>query len=157
MTRVTVQGDYWHSRLEINAQQAIFHQWDQLEASGCIENFRITAGKADGFREGWFFADLDAYKWLEAASRIWVSHPDTRLATLMDSLIDLLRSAQMPNGYLFTYNQIHFPGVRWQNLQIEHELYCHGHLIEAGVSHFIIHRSDRLVNHRQERCRSDRG
>ncbi len=22
-----------------------------------------------------------------------------------------------------------------QNLQIEHELYCHGHLIEAGVSH----------------------
>lgn len=24
----------------------------------------------------------------------------------------------------------------WINLQIEHELYCHGHLIEAGVSHF---------------------
>jgi hypothetical protein len=26
--------------------------------------------------------------------------------------------------------------VRWTNLQIEHELYCHGHLIEAAVSHF---------------------
>ena len=24
--------------------------------------------------------------------------------------------------------------MRWQNLQIEHELYCHGHLIEAFVS-----------------------
>jgi DUF1680 family protein len=137
MTRATIQGDFWFTRLEINAQRAIFHQWDQLEASGCIENFRICAGKAEGFREGWFFADSDAYKWLDAASRIWTSHPDPRLGALMDSLIDLLAQAQMPDGYLFTYNQIHFPGVRWQNLQIEHELYCHGHLIEAGVSHFI--------------------
>ncbi len=29
-----------------------------------------------------------------------------------------------------------FPTQRWINLQIEHELYCHGHLIEAGVSHY---------------------
>ena len=137
MRRATIHRDYWHTRLEINARQAIFHQWDQLERSGCIENFRIAAGKADGFREGWFFADSDAYKWLEAASRIWYSHPEPRLAILMDSLINLLTHAQMPDGYLFTYNQIHFPGVRWQNLQIEHELYCHGHLIEAGVSHFV--------------------
>ncbi len=54
----------------------------------------------------------------------------------MDSLIALLARAQDADGYLFTYNQIHFPGTRWVNLQIEHELYCHGHLIEAGVSHY---------------------
>jgi DUF1680 family protein len=42
----------------------------------------------------------------------------------------------MDDGYLFTYNQIHFPGERWVNLQVEHELYCHGHFIEAGVSHY---------------------
>jgi DUF1680 family protein len=54
----------------------------------------------------------------------------------MDSLIALLARAQMEDGYIFTYNQIHFPGQRWVNLQIEHELYCLGHLIEAGVSHF---------------------
>jgi DUF1680 family protein len=41
----------------------------------------------------------------------------------------------MDDGYIFTYNQIHFPGQRWVNLQVEHELYCLGHLIEAGVSH----------------------
>ena len=44
--------------------------------------------------------------------------------------------SQADDGYIFTYNQIHFPGTRWINLQIEHELYCHGHLIEAGVSHY---------------------
>ncbi|GAP13019.1 putative glycosyl hydrolase [Longilinea arvoryzae] len=128
--------DFWYERQQVNAQQAIFHQWRQLEASGCIENFRIAAGLSDGLREGWFFADSDAYKWLDAAVRILRDRPDPHLAELADGFIDLLARAQMPDGYLFTYNQIHFPGVRWRNLQIEHELYCHGHLIEAGVSHF---------------------
>ncbi len=138
MSRAILQGDFWGQRLEVNARQAIFHQWQQLEASGCIENFRLTAGLAEGFREGWFFADSDAYKWLEAASRAWATSPDPRLGSLMDGFIELLGRAQMPDGYLFTYNQLHFPGVRWHNLQVEHELYCHGHLIEAGVSHYEV-------------------
>ena len=133
-TRIT--DGFWRDRLDVNARRAIFHQWDQLEASGCIENFRIAAGDVDGFREGWFFADSDAHKWLDAASRIFASFPDPRLASVMDAFIALLARAQQPDGYLFTYNQIHFPNTRWTNLQIEHELYCHGHLIEAGVSHF---------------------
>lgn len=136
MTRAVIQADFWHDQLEVNASQAIFHQWQQLEASGCINNFRIAAGVSTGLREGWFFADSDAYKWLDAAARIWAERPDPRLSALMDGFILLLAQAQQPDGYLFTYNQIFFPGTRWQNLQIEHELYCHGHLIEAGVSHY---------------------
>jgi DUF1680 family protein len=131
-----ITSGFWHERLEVNAQRAIFHQWEQLEGSGCIENFRIAAGDVDGFREGWFFADSDAYKWLDAASRIYRSHPSPQLAAVMDEFIALLARAQQPDGYIFTFNQIHFPGPRWVNLQIEHELYCHGHLIEAGISHF---------------------
>ncbi len=133
-TRIT--DGFWRDRLNVNARRAIFHQWDQLEASGCIENFRIAAGEVDGFREGWFFADSDAYKWLDAASRILASTPDPQLVSIMDAFVSLLARAQQPDGYLFTYNQIHFPSARWTNLQIEHELYCHGHLIEAGVSHY---------------------
>ncbi len=134
--QVRIKDEYWSPRLAVNAQNAIFHQWEQLEATRCIDNFRIAAGEKDGFREGWFFADSDAYKWLDAASRILAVQADPALATLMDTLIALLARAQMDDGYLFTYNQIHFPGQRWVNLQIEHELYCHGHLIEAGVSHY---------------------
>lgn len=132
---VQITGGFWGARQEVNAQRAIFHQWEQLEASGCIDNFRIAAGERVGLREGWFFADSDATKWLDAAARISMHHPDSRLAALMDDFIALLGRAQAPDGYLFTYNQIHFPDTRWINLQFEHELYCHGHLIEAGVSH----------------------
>ncbi|HJR80023.1 MAG TPA: beta-L-arabinofuranosidase domain-containing protein [Anaerolineales bacterium] len=134
--QVKITDSFWAPRLQVNAQKAIFHQWHQLEATRCIDNFRIAAGERDGFREGWFFADSDAYKWLDAASRIWSLQPDLELEAVMDSLIALLGRAQMLDGYIFTYNQIHFPGQRWVNLQIEHELYCHGHLIEAGVSHY---------------------
>jgi len=134
--QVKITDPFWSPRLAANAQRAIFHQWEQLEATRCIDNFRLAAGEKDGFREGWFFADSDAYKWLDAASRIYALHADSELASLMDSLISLIAHAQMPDGYIFTYNQLHFPGQRWVNLQVEHELYCHGHLIEAGVSHY---------------------
>lgn len=133
---VTITDSFWSPRLAVNADKAIFHQWEQLEATRCIDNFRIAAGDKDGFREGYFFADSDAYKWLDAASRIYAIKQDSALGSLMDSLISLLARTQMDDGYLFTYNQIHFPGQRWINLQIEHELYCLGHLIEAGVSHY---------------------
>jgi DUF1680 family protein len=136
MSQAKILPGYWHARLAVNAEAAIFHQWHQLEASGCIENFRITAGKVEGFREGWFFADSDAFKWLDAAARVYATHPDPQLAALMDDFIALIGHAQQPDGYIYTYNQIHFPDSRWANLQIEHELYCHGHLIEAGVSHY---------------------
>ncbi len=143
--QVLIDDPFWSPRLEINSRRAIFHQWEQLEASGCIDNVRIAAGEKDGFREGWFFADSDAYKWLDAAARISALGSDPRLTQLMDALIALLGRAQSPDGYLFTYNQIHFPGARWVNLQIEHELYCHGHLIEAGVSHHTASGRDDLL------------
>ncbi len=148
----SIHSPFWSPRLQVNAEKAIFHQWEQLEASGCIENFRIAAGLKEGLREGWYFADSDAYKWLDAASKVKGQMANVRpltlrqaqgdafdvqrLKKLMDDFIDLLSRAQCDDGYIYTYNQIHFPGSRWENLLIEHELYCHGHLIEAGVSHF---------------------
>ena len=134
--QVHINDQFWLPRLDVNAKNAIFHQWKQLEDTLCIDNFRIACGEKDGFREGWFFADSDAYKWLDAASRIYALHPDPKLASIMDILISLIARTQTDDGYIFTYNQIHFPNQRWVNLQVEHELYCHGHLIEAGVSHY---------------------
>ena len=134
--QVKIAGGFWQPRLEMNAHHAIWHQWQQLEQSGCIENFRLLAEAKPGFREGWFFADSDAYKWLDAAARVYAARPSRELAEQMDAFIALLKAAQAEDGYLYTYNQIHFPEVRWTNLQIEHELYCHGHLIEAAVSHY---------------------
>jgi uncharacterized protein len=134
--QVNIQDDFWGPKLRLNAEVAIFHQWEQLEKTGCIENFRLVADNSEGFRLGFFFADSDAYKWLDAAARIYLSYPSEKLKALMDDFIALIGRTQTEDGYIFTYNQFHFPNERWTNLQIEHELYCCGHLIEAAVSHF---------------------
>ena len=139
-------GGFWGNRLEMNAREAIFYQWEQLEQSRCIDNFRIAAGQIEGFREGYFFADSDAYKWLDAASRILATDHGPKLRRLVDDLITLLEAVQQPDGYIYTYNQIHFPGQRWVDLQIEHELYCLGHFIEAGLSHHLATGETRLLD-----------
>ena len=123
---INIKCGFWGPRLKMNADKAIYHQWEQLEKTGCIENFRLVADGVEGVREGWFFADSDAFKWLDAAARIYASYPSMKLKSLMDSFIELIGRVQTEDGYIFTYNQFFFPDLRWQNLQIEHELYCHG-------------------------------
>jgi uncharacterized protein len=132
--QVQLLPGYWTDRLRINAHDALYHQYRQLEDTGCIRNFELAGGSGEGFREGYFFADSDAYKWLEAALLSLYRFPDVQLQLLVDHFVALLEKAQCPDGYLYTYNQLHFPNTRWQNLQVEHELYCLGHLIEAGVT-----------------------
>ena len=136
---VVVDDDHWSPRLEMNRKHAILYQWAQYEAVGTIDNFRILAGLKKGERRGFFYTDSDLHKWADAASRILSSGPDEAIETHLNEYVDLMVRCQTADGYLFTYNQLYFPATRWKNLQIEHELYCHGHFIEAGVSHFEAH------------------
>ncbi|TFG20122.1 MAG: hypothetical protein EU530_04260, partial [Promethearchaeota archaeon] len=130
---VSLSDPFWDELTKVNLD-ALYYQWEQLEKTRCIDNFRIAAGTRQGFREGWFFSDSDAYKWLDAAARYHKIHPHKELLYLMDIFIQLIKKVQMDNGYLYTYNQIFFPNQKWMNLFIEHELYCLGHLIEAIIS-----------------------
>lgn len=70
---VQVTSGLWGRWLEVNRRRAIFHRWEQLEASGCIDNFRIAAGEKEGFRQGWFFADSDAYKWNDGHEEVEIA------------------------------------------------------------------------------------
>ncbi len=144
--RVTIDDPFWSPRLTQTASTSLLHQWQQLEASGCIDNFRVASGIKNGIHIGWFFADSDAYKWLDAVSRSHHLSLNPQVRVFADEFIVILQKTQQADGYLYTYNQILFPESRWQNLQIEHELYCHGHLIEAGISHFEATNSAALLN-----------
>lgn len=135
LNSVRITDPFWSPRREMNAHDAILYQWEQLERAGTIDNFRLVAGITKGFRRGYFYTDSDAFKWAEAASHILSAGPNRPLEERLNEFTGILLKAQDDDGYLFTFNQLHFPGVRWVNLQIEHELYCHGHFIEAGIAH----------------------
>ncbi|SDK54135.1 glycoside hydrolase family 127 protein [Natronorubrum texcoconense] len=138
---VTIDDEFWNSRLERNREVSLEYQYDHLETTGCLENFRRAAtvlnGRADdrGGFQGIWFADSDAYKWLEAASYVLARRDEPELRRRVDEVIDLVAAAQDDDGYLNTYFVLEEPGKRWTNLNTMHELYCGGHLIEAAVAH----------------------
>ncbi|MHA1211181.1 MAG: glycoside hydrolase family 127 protein, partial [Candidatus Heimdallarchaeota archaeon] len=135
LAEITIQDGFWNKRLKMNSNSAIFYQWDQLEKQHNQDNFRILAGKKEGYRSGFFYCDSDLHKWVDAAARILNTTTNEPLSALIHNYITLMEKVQQEDGYLYTYNQFHFPDRRWANIQIEHELYCLGHMIEAAVSY----------------------
>ncbi|WP_395299704.1 MULTISPECIES: glycoside hydrolase family 127 protein [Enterobacter] len=119
------------------------YQWDALndrvteaEPSHAISNFRIAAGLEQGEFYGMVFQDSDVAKWLEAVAWSLCQKPDAELEKTADEVIELVAAAQCEDGYLNTYFTVKAPEERWTNLAECHELYCAGHMIEAGVAYF---------------------
>ena len=107
-----------------------------IEKSHAIENFRIAAGEADGEHYGMVFQDSDVAKWLEALAYSLLIKPNALLEAKADEVIRLIGKAQTADGYLNSFYTIKHPEKRWQNLHEDHELYCMGHMIEAGVAYY---------------------
>ena len=132
---VTIDDQFWAPRLRLNRERTIPFQYKQLRETGRLDALRLD------WRQGQepvphIFWESDIAKWIEAASYSLATHPDPALDTLVDETIALLASAQQPDGYLNVYFTVVHPGRRWTDLRDAHELYCAGHLIEAGVAHY---------------------
>lgn len=145
LSDVAVDDEFWNHYVERVRERMLEYQYEQLEDSGCLDNFRIAADDADGEFEGFWFADTDAYKWIEAASYVLTTADDPDLEDRVDEVISLIEAAQAEDGYLNTWIAIEYPGKRWTNLSIGHELYCAGHLIEAAVAHHRATGEDSLL------------
>lgn len=137
------EGSFWGKRIRQVKEVVIPHQWKALNdelpdapKSHAFANFRIAAGLATGEFYGFVFQDSDVAKWLEAASYSLIHYPDPELERLLDEVIEVIARAQREDGYLNTYFTIKEPKERWKNLRDNHELYCAGHLIEAGIAHY---------------------
>lgn len=103
----------------------------------------VETGRLDIFNLNWkdkgeykshFYWDSDTAKVLEGMAYILAIQPDAELEKTYDEWVDLICSAQQPDGYLNTYYTHLEPENKWKNLWRNHELYCAGHLIEAAVA-----------------------
>ena len=101
---------------------------DQCEATGRVRNFAVAAGLAEGSFTGRRYDDSDVYKTLEGAA----AFPELR--SRADEIARLVAAAQRPDGYLNTWYTLMEPDRRWVDLKSSHELYCLGHLLEAGLA-----------------------
>lgn len=141
--RVNINDPFLGQYQRLVRDVVIPYQWDALndrledtEPSHAIENFRIAAGQQQGEFYGMIFQDSDVAKWLEAVAGSLCQRPDPELEQRADEVIALIAAAQCEDGYLNTYFTVKAPQERWTNLAECHELYCAGHMIEAGVAWF---------------------
>lgn len=128
---VTINDHFWSERRRVNREATLPAEYKQCEQTGRFEALKLTP-----VPEQHYFWDSDVAKWLEAASYSLATHPDPAVETLVDQTISLLAAAQQLDGYLNTYFTAIAPEQRWVNLRDHHELYCAGHLIEAGTAHY---------------------
>ncbi|GHO85359.1 glycoside hydrolase family 127 protein [Dictyobacter formicarum] len=126
---------FWAPRIKLVREQTIPFQYQQCKETGRIDALRLD-WKPGQEPVPHIFWESDIAKWLEAASYSLAVHPDPELDDLVDQVVALLAGAQQHDGYLNVYFTVVEPGCRWTDLRDAHELYCAGHLIEAGVAHF---------------------
>ncbi|MFE6969328.1 glycoside hydrolase family 127 protein [Isoptericola sp. NPDC057653] len=128
----------WQER---NAAATVPHCLDALETSGALDNLRRLLDPADpehhdGPYRGFNFADSDVHKTLEAVAWESARAGEPRHEDAVRRVVDLLRRAQAPSGYLDSHvlggaapSTEPYADLRWG-----HELYVLGHLVQAGVA-----------------------
>ena len=143
-TSVKLQDSFWLPRIETNRTVTIPASFARCENTGRVKNFEMAAAKKGKFCTVYPFDDTDIYKTIEGASYSMAIHPDAKLDSYVDSLINKIKLAQEPDGYLYTARTIDplhphkWSGPeRWvQENNMSHELYNSGHLFEGAAAHY---------------------
>jgi len=120
-------------------------QYELLEKTGRLDNFRIVSGKLEGSYKTYFpFDDTDVYKWSEAVSFALASRELPELEKNLNIVIEEIKNAQDEDGYIGTYLSRERKKERWTNLAWNHELYNAGHLIQAAIAYKRVTRKTSL-------------
>ena len=138
-TQVKVGDGFWGQRLKASREVTIPLAFSKCEESGRYRNFEIAARQLAGENtedvkvEGFSFDDTDVYKTIEGASYSLQTYPDKRLVAYIDSVLEIVKGGQEPDGYLntaWTMNPRHphqWHGTkRWEKVEVLSHEFCHG-------------------------------
>ncbi|AEO64925.1 uncharacterized protein THITE_2048089 [Thermothielavioides terrestris NRRL 8126] len=115
-------------------------QLKQLRDTGRYDCFKLQWHPVYDDKSSWpvppsLFWDSDVAKWIEGACYLLADEYDEEVDRAVRELVDMIRGAQQPDGYLNVYFTVVEPDKRWSNIRDMHELYNAGHLIEAALAH----------------------
>lgn len=143
---VALDGGFWGARQALARDAILPHIEHWEERLGWLGNFDATAaGTVAESRTGREFSDSEAYKLLEAMAWQLAREPEPELQRRFDAIVARVAAAQQPDGYLSTRYGSPGQPERYSNLEWGHELYCFGHLIQAGVARLRSGHRDALV------------
>ncbi len=132
---VTITGGFWGHWQAVNAAAMIPHVDHWLEKLRWTSNFdRAVDGTVATDRAGREFSDSEIYKLLEGMAWEIGRSGSAELDERFTALAARVSAAQEPDGYLNTMFGRPGQRPRYSELEWGHELYCYGHLIQAGVA-----------------------
>ena len=137
---------FWAGRRRVNVEKSIPSLYQLFETNGIIDNFRRVSGRKTVSRRGPLYTDSDVYKWMEAVAFVLQSEDRPELRALFDRVADDVLAAQEPSGYLNTYYQDDRKALRFTEMYRGHELYCLGHLLQAGIAYYRATGNRRLLD-----------
>jgi DUF1680 family protein len=132
--QVEITGGFWGDWQDRNRAVTTPHALTWLERDGAMDNLR-RLGDAGGEpeRRGMLFSDSDLYKALEGIAWDIGRKSSPELTAVVADATRLLEQAQEEDGYLNSWVQAG-RAERFADLAHGHEMYCAGHLIQAGVA-----------------------
>ncbi|MEV0130416.1 beta-L-arabinofuranosidase domain-containing protein [Dactylosporangium sp. NPDC050688] len=131
--RVRITGGFWAQRQAVNGTATIEHCRTWLDRLGWTGNF-ATTGTGTVRRRGREFSDSEVYKHAEAMCWESARPGGTAYDERLDELTAMIAGAQAADGYLHTAFGRPGQPARYSDFNFGHELYCAGHLIQAGVA-----------------------
>ncbi|KAH7390646.1 hypothetical protein BKA66DRAFT_413338 [Pyrenochaeta sp. MPI-SDFR-AT-0127] len=140
-------------RRDAASTNMVSHQLQILKDTGRYDAFSLKWQPIyDKAPEIWpiadhLFWDSDIGKWIEGACYFLQgqSNPDPAIDGAVRELVEMIRTAQEPDGYLNIHYQVVEPGHRFTNLRDMHELYNLGHLIEGALAHHQYYGNDLFI------------
>ena len=145
LSAVEMEKGFWKERMDKNRENGLLKLLQLFEEHGIVDNFRRLNGKSVK-RRGEVFSDSDLYKWMEAVSWILSYTKDSELKNKLDEIVDIVVSAQEDSGYINTYFVDEHKKERFKKMGWSHELYCGGHLIQAGIANKRATGDEKLLN-----------
>ncbi|OJX97668.1 MAG: hypothetical protein BGO96_11975 [Micrococcales bacterium 73-15] len=119
---------------QLNASATIPHCIVKIEEWGILDNLRRVVGESGKDFRGFWFADSDLYKVIEAVAWEIARTGTTEFDAWLDDVIGLVGRVQEPTGYVHSYHQGVAPESKFRQLDLTHEMYVLGHMIQAGVA-----------------------
>ncbi|KAJ5805616.1 Six-hairpin glycosidase [Penicillium pulvis] len=145
-------GSFWDSRREVVRAQTLQHQLQMLKRTGRYDAFKLkwhpcyseppTSYPVPNHQ----FWDSDVAKWIEGACNLLMDHFDPEIDAAVKELVQMIREAQQPDGYLNIHYTVVEPEKRFTNLRDMHELYNAGHLIEGALAHHHYYKNEELLS-----------
>ena len=159
---VEMTSEFWRPRLITQRKVLVPFAFEKTEKG--VAHLQAAADflagkKVEGHRPHRFI-DSDLYKVMEGAAYLAQLEDDPELEVQFDRIVDVIASAQEPNGYLYPS---HTTGVGTDKNMMgnepytfvvhSHELYNMGHLYEAAIAYFQATGKDKLLKVAEKNAR----